>query len=153
MFSYLMVRAILFIIADYHWYEKIVAFLLLCAEGFLLVHGLGYFFYILHVLTHPAATAGIAGPIPPLKSYPPVAIIVSSFKEPLAVVEDTLTCFYNLTYPNKNLFFLDDTRYDLPRDDPREMAALPATNRRPVPASGGEPVPPTMAGGQGRHDQ
>jgi cellulose synthase (UDP-forming) len=122
MFSYLMVRTILFIIADYHWYEKIIAFLLLCAEGFLLVHGLGYYFYILHVLTHPAATAGIAGPIPPLKAYPPVAIIVSSFKEPLAVVEDTLTCFYNLTYPNKNLFFLDDTRYDLPRDDPREMA-------------------------------
>ncbi len=40
MFSYLMVRAILFIIADYHWYEKIVAFLLLSAEGFILVHGL-----------------------------------------------------------------------------------------------------------------
>jgi cellulose synthase (UDP-forming) len=123
MFSYLVVRASLFIIADYHWYEKIVAFLLLCAEGFILVHGLGYFSNIFHVLTHPTATAGIAGPIPSLKSYPPVAIIISSFHEPLTVVEDTLTCFYNLTYSNKNLFFLDDTRYNLPRDDPQEMAA------------------------------
>jgi len=122
MFAYLMVRSVLFLIADYHWYEKIVAFLLLCAEGFILVHGLGYFFDILHVLTHPTAVAGITGPIPPLKSYPPVAIIVSSFREPLPVVEDTLTCFYNLTYPNKYLFFLDDTRYDLPKDDPQVMA-------------------------------
>lgn len=122
MFSYLLVRAFLFIIADYLWYEKIVAFFLLCAEGFLLVHGLGYFFSVFHVLTHPPAATGIAGSIPPLKTYPPVAIIVSSFREPLAVVEDTLTCFYNLTYTNKNLFFLDDTRYDLPRDDPEEMA-------------------------------
>lgn len=122
MFSYLLVRAFLFIIADYLWYEKIVAFLLLCAEGFLLVHGLGYFFDVLHVLTQPTTSTGIAGSIPPLKTYPPVAIIVSSFREPLAVVEDTLTCFYNLTYANKNLFFLDDTRYDLPRDDPEEMA-------------------------------
>jgi cellulose synthase (UDP-forming) len=121
MFSYLIVRSVLFIIADYPWYEKIVAFLLLCAEGFLLVHGLGYFFDILHVLTHPTAVAGITRPIPPLKSYPPVAIIVSSFKEPLSVVEDTLTCFYNLTYPRKHLFFLDDTRYDLPQYDPGEM--------------------------------
>jgi len=77
MSSYLLVRATLFITADYLWYEKIVAFLLLCAESFLLVHGLGYFFDVLHVLTQPAATGGIAGPIPPLKSYPPVAIIVS----------------------------------------------------------------------------
>lgn len=122
MFSYLIVRSILFIVADYHWYEKIVAFLLLGAEGFILVHGLGYFSAILHVLTHPTAAYGISGPIPPLNSYPPVAIIVSSFKEPLHVVEDTLICFYNLTYPNKNLFFLDDTRYDLPRNDPQEMA-------------------------------
>ena len=80
MFSYLVVRATLFIIADYLWYEKIVAFLLLCAEGFLLVHGLGYFFDVLHVLTHPTATSGISGGIPPLKSHPPVAIIVSSFR-------------------------------------------------------------------------
>ncbi|MDD3581392.1 MAG: glycosyltransferase family 2 protein [Desulfobacca sp.] len=122
MFAYLMVRSVLFIISDYHWYEKIVAFFLLCAEGFLLVHGMGYFFNILHVLTHPTAVAGITAPIPPLKSYPPVAIIVSSYREPLAVVEDTLTCFYNLTYTNKHLFFLDDTRYDLPQDDPQAMA-------------------------------
>ena len=122
MFAYLMVRSVLFLITDYAWYEKIVAFLLLCAEGFILVHGLGYFSYILHVFTHPTAVAGITTPIPPLKSFPPVAIIVSSFREPLPVVEDTLTCFYNLTYPNKHLFFLDDTRYDLPKDDPQLMA-------------------------------
>ncbi len=39
------------------------------------------------------------------------------------VVEDTLICFYNLTYPNKHLYFLDDTRYDLPGADTEKMLA------------------------------
>lgn len=54
----------------------------------------------------------------PLKetSSPAIAIVVTSYKEPLDVLKDTLTCFYNITYPNKHLYFLDDTRYDLPWD-------------------------------------
>lgn len=122
-FSYLVVRVSLFLITDLIWYDKIVALLLLGAETFILIHGLGYFFDILHVITNPTAAAGIQGPIPLLTSYPPVAIIVSSYREPLSVVTDTLTCFYNLTYPNKHLYFLDDTRYDLAKDDPEKMRA------------------------------
>lgn len=122
-FSYLVMRVILFLITDLVWYDKVVALLLLGAETFILVHGLGYFSDILRVITNPTAAAGIQGPIPALTSYPPVAIIVSSYREPLAVVTDTLTCFYNLTYPNKHLYFLDDTRYDLPQDDPEKMQA------------------------------
>jgi cellulose synthase (UDP-forming) len=65
----------------------------------------------------------LAPAVKQLENYPPVAIIVSSFKEPLSVVEDTLTCFYNLTYPNKHLYFLDDTRYDTAWDTPEKMQA------------------------------
>lgn len=123
-FLYLIVRTALFLFADYLWYEKILAFLLLSAETFVLVHSLGYFLNIFHVSTHkkpPIATPDSS--IPDLESYPPVAILVASYKEPLDVLRDTLTCFYNLTYPNKHLFFLDDTRYDLPGSDPVEMQA------------------------------
>jgi cellulose synthase (UDP-forming) len=122
-FSYLMVRTSLFFIADYLWYEKAVAFLLLCAEAFVLIHSIGYFLNVYRVMTHPGQRFAKGDFSAELESYPPVAIIVSSFKEPLQVVEDTLTCFYNLTYPNKHLYFLDDTRYDLPRDDPQQMQA------------------------------
>lgn len=120
-FLYLIVRTLFFFTAGYIWYEKTVAFILLLAESFLLIHSLGYFLNIFHVLKQRKALTIAEEPVPDLDVYPPVAIIVSSYKEPLNVVEDTLTCFYNLTYPNKHLYFLDDTRYDFPGDDAGKM--------------------------------
>ncbi|MCF8085060.1 MAG: glycosyltransferase [Deltaproteobacteria bacterium] len=120
---YLMVRTVLFIILDYHWYEKGVAFLLLFAETFIIFHGVGYFLEIYHLLRHRKGFVGSADGGLPLETYPPVAIIVSSYEEPLEVVEDTVISFYNLTYPNKHIYFLDDTRYDLPGQDTEKMKA------------------------------
>lgn len=123
---YLMVRITLFIVAGYGWTEKIVGFWLLLAEGFMLLHGVGYFLEIWRVAS---AARGNLREIPEQQrpeSYPPVAVIVSSYREPIPVVENTVTCFYNLTYPNKQIYFLDDTRYDLPNADPKEMAAYRA---------------------------
>lgn len=119
---YLTARFIFFLLSDYLWYEQCVAFLLLAAEIFILVHSFGYFLNIFRVVIRNREIVSV--PIIPecLNSYPPVAIIVSSFKEPLEVLEDTLTCFYNLTYPNKQIYFLDDTRYDLQNQDSNEMA-------------------------------
>lgn len=121
-FGYLVGRTWLFIIGEFYWYERVIALLLLFSELFVLLHGLGYFLNVLRVIRRPKAPPSDDRPPPVLKSYPPVAIIVSSYKEPLSVIEDTLTCFYNLTYPNKYLYFLDDTRYDLPNQDPVKMA-------------------------------
>lgn len=120
--SYLIVRTLLFLSADYAFYEKVVALLLLAAEAFLLVHGVGYFLEIYHVLAKRAGTKADDSEYPELKVFPPVAVIVSSFKEPIEVVEQTLISFYNLSYPNKQIYFLDDTRYDLPGNDAKEMA-------------------------------
>jgi cellulose synthase (UDP-forming) len=120
---YLMVRTLIIIFSEYLWYEVTLAWLLLFAEAFIFIHGIGYFLEIYHVATHQDSLKKPREPAPPLTAYPPVAIIVSSFKEPLQVVEDTLVSFYNLTYPNKRIYFLDDTRYDLPGDDPEYMAS------------------------------
>lgn len=119
---YLAARFVFFMLADYRWYEQVIASFLLAAEAFILVHSLGYFLNIFRITVHSGEIAAAPPPVEIPESYPPVAIIVSSYKEPLEVVEDTLTCFYNLTYPNKRLYFLDDTRYDLPGQDPEEMA-------------------------------
>lgn len=118
---YLMVRTVVVIFSDYLWYEIVMAWLLLFAETFIFVHGIGYFLEIYHVTRHRVPPDRERETPPPLETYPPVAIIVSSFKEPLPVIEETLISFYNLTYPNKRIYFLDDTRYDLPGDDPEEM--------------------------------
>ena len=120
---YLMVRTALLLEADYLWYEKSLATLLLLAETFTMTHAFGYFLNLYHVISKPSGPKFSPDDVPPLDDYPPVAIIVSSFKEPLHIIEDTLTCFYNLTYPNKRIYFLDDTRYDRPGQDPAAMAA------------------------------
>lgn len=123
-FLYLMVRTSLFFMADYFWYEKWLAVGLLLAEGFTMVHAFGYFLNLYHVSRGKAVKRPISmDNVPPLADYPPVAIIVASYHEPLDVLEDTLTCFYNLTYPNKHIYFLDDTRYDKPGQDLSEYRA------------------------------
>jgi cellulose synthase (UDP-forming) len=119
-FSYLITRTFLFLSTNYYWYEKIVAFFLLLAETFILIHSTGYFLNLFHVAVRPRPGL-ILDPYMQLKEYPPVAIIVSSYKEPVNVIEDTITCFYNLTYPDKRLYFLDDTRYNLPGTDKEKM--------------------------------
>jgi cellulose synthase (UDP-forming) len=117
---YLLVRTFLFLILDYQWHEKIAALFLLFAETFIIIHGIGYFLEIFHILIRGKGLVKTDEAPPPLETYPPVAIIVSSYNEPLEVVEDTLITFYNLAYPNKHIYFLDDTRYDLPGQDPEE---------------------------------
>lgn len=121
-FLYLMARTVLFVASARLWQEIAVGALLLLAEGFTMLHAFGYFLNVYHGLAASDMPRITRDTVPELKDYPPVAIVVASYKEPLDVLEDTLTCFYNLTYPNKHIFFLDDTRYDLPKDDPKQMA-------------------------------
>ena len=140
---YLTARTTLFLAADYLWFEKAAASLLLLAELFIMTHALGYFLNVYHVTRqrggargHTSDTAdGTPQPSAPRFNYeqaqerlaatepPEVAIIVSAYREPLWLLEETLTCFYNLTYPRKRLFLLDDTRYDPPGERSPEMAA------------------------------
>jgi len=118
---YMMMRIFLFFITDYLWYEKLLGVFLLFAEGFILIHGIGYFLEIYSVIRHKQDLARSEHLVTSLDSYPPVAIIMSSYHEPLDVVERTITTFYNLTYPNKHIYFLDDTRYDIPWGSKEEM--------------------------------
>ncbi len=120
---YLMVRVFLFLVSDYAWYEKVIAFILLLAETFILVHGIGYFLEILSVAWARRDFSRKEVPSVELSSFPPVAIVMPSYKEPLEVVKNSLITFYNLTYPNKYIYFLDDTRYDIEWGTPEDMAA------------------------------
>lgn len=93
----------------------VLAIILLSAECFILIHSIGYFLNIFRVVKDNAGfTPQIK--IPKLVTLPSVAIVVASYKEPIHVLKDTLVCFYNLDYPNRQLYFLDDTRYDQPWD-------------------------------------
>ncbi len=113
-FLYLSIRIIIFITLDFPWYEKLLASVLLLAELFVLIQSTGYFINIFYVLLHSLKKTDP----PPIifDTYPPVAVIVPSYKEPLEIIQNTLICTYNLSYPNKRIYLLDDTRYDLPWD-------------------------------------
>lgn len=122
-FPYLIVRTVYFFTAPIPWYDKTIAFFLLLAEIFAMFHAFGYFINLYYVFTS-QRIKGVRTPIEPtLSRFPPVAITVASYKEPLNIIEETLTCFYNLTYPNKHLYLLDDTRYDQPWDTEENVLA------------------------------
>lgn len=110
-FLYISVRLIFFMFTDIPWYDRLLSGLLLTAELFGLVHSLGYFSTILTTIRQKSKNLSDME-TPPLDSYPPVAIVVPSYKEPLEVLKDTLICLRNLSYPNKFLYLLDDSRYD-----------------------------------------
>ena len=121
-FAYLLVRTALFLISDYLWFEKALALALLMSETFILLHGIGYFYNLLNLLLQKRTIQKQTRREQGLQQFPPVAVVVASYHEPLNVIENTLTCFYNLAYPNKHLYLLDDTRYDLPGQNAEEMA-------------------------------
>jgi cellulose synthase (UDP-forming) len=95
-------------IADW---QKALAAGLLVAEGFIVIHSIGYFLNIFHVLKNRRDDT-LDRPDRASTDGPIVAIVVPSYHEPLEVLTKTLTCLRNLTYVNKQLFLLDDSRYD-----------------------------------------
>jgi cellulose synthase (UDP-forming) len=100
-----------------NWYEILLMLILLLVELQIMTFATGYFLNVLRVISY-SNNYTMEIPKPKLESFPPVAVIVPSYKEPLSVLRQTLVCFYNLSYPNKQLFLLDDTRYELPWDTP-----------------------------------
>lgn len=115
--AYLFARIFLVVVSHFTWLELVLATCLLLAESFILIHSIGYFLNVFRVVNS-SSSFNPHFEEPQLNSYPTVAIVVASYQEPLDILKDTLVCFYNLSYPNKHLYFLDDTRYDLPWDTP-----------------------------------
>jgi cellulose synthase (UDP-forming) len=118
---YLVVRLLLFFISGGLWYERMISASLLFAEAFFLINCIAYLGNVWRVLLGRNRKLSSSEGIPELHEYPPIAIVVSSYKEPLEVVEANLICFRNLTYPSKHIYFLDDTRYELATNNEHAM--------------------------------
>lgn len=106
--TYLAVRATFLVFAKYCWYENIIGILLLFSELFILIHGIGYITEIYKVIS----SDDREGKECELKSNPIVAVVIPSFHEPLNVLENTINTCFNMTYKNKYIFLLDDTKYE-----------------------------------------
>jgi cellulose synthase (UDP-forming) len=115
---YFVARTLSLFVVTMSWQTRIIATLFYIAESFFLVQTYGYFRYLRQVSLFREKAHEVIEHPPVLPHYPPVAIVVASYREPLEVLEDTLVCFHSLSYPHKRLYFLDDTRYDEPWDTP-----------------------------------
>ncbi len=111
---YCAVRIGFFLTSKLTPFEEIYAIVFLSSELFLLVQGLGLFLTIGKVAGNSLKEADARdAPIPPITgSFPSVAVIVAARHEPRGILENTFTTLMNLNYPNKTLYFLDDSTDD-----------------------------------------
>jgi len=112
MIIYLSMRLFLMIKALYFWYDKILGSFLLFAEFFIITQGVGYLSEVITVFLKYKDPEEDRPEVPKLKTNPYVDILIPSYHEPLSVIEDTIIGCYNLTYKNKKIFLLDDSKYD-----------------------------------------
>src|SRR6516225_776054 len=119
--AFMVVRITLFVLSGGEWYDRVAGGALLFAECFYFINCLGYSGNVFRVLTRPKGDVALPEDLPELQEYPEVAIAVASYREPLEVVENNLICFRHLTYPNKQIYLLDDTRYELKKEDAAQL--------------------------------
>jgi cellulose synthase (UDP-forming) len=102
----------------YRLIDHVFAFLLLAAEAFIMFHGIGYILAILKATRKYRETGTrVFG----ASVTPSVAVVVASYNEDPAVLEDTIVSITNLEYANKHVYLLDDSTNE---DLQREAAAL-----------------------------
>jgi len=123
---YTVVRAVLFSTAQYTLLERGIGFLLLFAELFVVVHGIGYAISVFQIFRQKDQEETLA-PLPEQKKNeskagPFVAVIVPARNEPKDVLETTFITIKNMTYENKVVYFLDDSTIDSFKREAEELA-------------------------------
>lgn len=105
---------------EYTVVERLFSFMLLAAECFLLMHAMGYTIALLRARRRLRAQKEtyFPMPIPP----PEVAVLVAARHEPREVLEKTFRSIVNLRYPNKRVYFLDDSSDESYRREAEEIA-------------------------------
>ena len=96
-----------FFVQDLRWSWNSVALVaMFLAEAFVIFQSIGYGINILYSFRNPPPPRA---PIPDWSKAPPVAILMPARHEPTEVLNRTLACLKNLDYPNKTVYFLDDS--------------------------------------------
>lgn len=106
--NYLAGRTYFFFTARYTGLDRVAVFVLMMAELFVIFHVLGYAVNIFRALKEkpPAPDTSF---VFSRENAPSVAVLVAARHEPLEVLRQTFTGLNNLNYPNKTIYFLDDS--------------------------------------------
>jgi len=111
-FAYLISRFAFVASAEYSMLEKVISIFLLLAEIFIIFHGIGYVFELFRIAFKYKKLFKAEEKEYKSKNTPEVAILVPSYNEPLEIIKKTLVTCYNLNYKNRQIYLLDDTKYD-----------------------------------------
>lgn len=104
--------------AGYSNIEIIVSFLLLFSETFLLTHAIGYGRHLIQTINIKKEEDIF---IPSSEEIPSVAILVAARHEPKEVLEQTFRSITNIRYPNKKIYFLDDSSEEKYKKEAEEL--------------------------------
>jgi cellulose synthase (UDP-forming) len=109
--TYMIVRGVLLQKAQYAAMDGAFAVLILSAEGLIMFHGIGYAINILWSRKRARRMSALLGSPRHIKEgeWPPVAILIPARHEPRKVLEETFITVNNIDYPNKRVYFLDDS--------------------------------------------
>jgi cellulose synthase (UDP-forming) len=116
---YLLVRSVFIIYADYVVFEKILAVVFFLSEAFIMFHAFGYLGTIYRLNRSPETKE--IQPLP-RNDFPSVAIFIPARHESKEVLEATIMSCYNLAYPNKTIYLLDDSSLRQYKDEAQELA-------------------------------
>ncbi|HNX91583.1 MAG TPA: glycosyltransferase, partial [Candidatus Omnitrophota bacterium] len=101
---YVIMRTVTFLMAEYGPIDKAMAIILIAGEFFILLHSIGYALDVGRAVRREEKT------YPDLPAQKPsVAILVAARHEPKEVLAKTFITLINLNYPNKTVYFLDDS--------------------------------------------
>jgi cellulose synthase/poly-beta-1,6-N-acetylglucosamine synthase-like glycosyltransferase len=102
---YFVLRALFISYAQYNQIEKTLGILFFLSEAYVMVHAFGYFMGIYRL-----NKKGLIEPeVAYLEEYPHVSILIPARHEPKEILESTVTSCYNLAYPAKTIYILDDS--------------------------------------------
>ncbi len=99
---------------------SIVAMMLLCTEAFVVFQSLSYAVNFVSALRAPEPPRA---KIEDWSQAPSVAILVPARHEPYEVLQQTMLCLKNLDYPNKIIYFLDDSSEESYMREAEELSA------------------------------
>jgi len=107
---YVITRAVLLGSAEYSGVDRLTSWLLILAEFFIILHGIGYTLNIFRAYRYKQTEEKLDEVAhEKLKSEPSVAILVAARHEPKVVLAETFMSLINLNYDNKKVYFLDDS--------------------------------------------
>lgn len=119
--NYLVARTYFFLSAGYKGFDQMAVVMLLLAETFVIIHTLGYAINIFVALKN-SAGAPVPEPVFNKDTAPEVAVLVAARHEPREVLYQTFSSLCKLNYPNKTIYFLDDSSDEKYKKEAEELA-------------------------------